>query len=116
MSTSRQTDSTLRIGLLVLAAIVLVPMVMMTLAFSMFGMGGGMMGGYGGAGVAPWWGLGIALVWLVVFVGGGYLAYRWYRDGGARTDAALDELRLAYARGDLSAEEFEQRRAKLSQK
>jgi uncharacterized membrane protein len=36
-------------------------------------------------------------------------------DGTSRsTDPALDELRLAYARGDLSDEEFERRRERLA--
>jgi putative membrane protein len=31
------------------------------------------------------------------------------------TDPALEELRMAYARGDLSEEEFEERRERLRQ-
>lgn len=114
MSTPRQSDNTLRIVLIVLAAIVFAPMLMMLLAFPMFGMWGGMMGGFGGAEISPGWGVGMALVWLFVLLVGGYLVYRWLSsEAAAPTDPALDELRLAYARGDLSAEEFEERRANL---
>nr|WP_305080130.1 SHOCT domain-containing protein [Natronomonas sp. LN261] len=44
--------------------------------------------------------------------------YRWLVGGGragAVTDPALEELRMAYARGDLSEEEFEERRERLRQ-
>lgn len=59
------------------------------------------------------------LVWLVGLLGIGYLLYRSLA-GGMQTksasDPALEELRLAYARGDLSEEEFEQRRRTSSEK
>jgi putative membrane protein len=77
-------------------------------------MWGGMMGGFGGSGVSPMWGFGLSLVWLLVLVGAGYLVYRWtVGRGSGPTDPALEELRFAYARGDLDDEEFEARRAKL---
>lgn len=48
------------------------------------------------------------LVLLVIFLGGGYHLYRVVsRPGGNQQDTALEELRLAYARGELSGEEFE---------
>lgn len=124
MSTTTPTDWTLRIVLVIIAVVVLAPILTMTFAFPMMGMWGGgmsggyggMMGGYGGTGVSPLWGLASMLVWLVVLVGGGYLAYRWLSgDGGAATDPALEELRLAYARGDLSEEEYVNRRATLEE-
>ena len=120
MSSRHTTDRTLRIVLVVVAALVLAPMLMMTLAFPMMGMWGGgmgyggMMGGsgmYGGSGL---WGWGMMLVWLVVLVGGGYLVYRLLSgSGGVAADPALEELRLAYARGDISEEEYDERRTKL---
>lgn len=70
-----------------------------------------------GGGLSPLWGIGMMLVWLVVLVGIGYLLYRGLVGcvGPSMTaDRALEELRMAYARGDLSEEEFEERRAKLS--
>lgn len=112
MSTERSDDDLLRIVLLVLAAIVLIPVVMMVFAVPMMGWWGGGMGGRFSV-----WGLGIILVPLVVLAGLGYILYRGLDGGGGgstrSTDRALEELRLAYARGDLSDEEFEERRAKL---
>ena len=114
MSTERSDDDVLRIVLIVLAAIVLFPVVMMVFAVPMMGLWGSGMGGR----FSPVWGLGMMLVPLVVLVGLGYILYRGLAGGGGgstrATDRALEELRLAYARGDLTDEEFEERRAKLS--
>lgn len=91
----------------------------------MMGGYGGMMGGYGGfggpmggfGGTGGWSLLGfLPLVGLLLLIGGGiYLATRAAnRDGKApASDGALAELRLAYARGDLSDDEFERRREVL---
>lgn len=115
MRTERDSDDLLRIVLIVLAVLVLAPVLMMVLAVPMFGMWGGMMGGFGGSSVSPMWGIGMALFWLVVLLGGGYLVYRWLAGSGAvPTDPAMEELRLAYARGELTEEEFEDRSAKLT--
>ncbi|WP_458189096.1 SHOCT domain-containing protein [Haladaptatus sp. NG-WS-4] len=109
MTTASQNDSWLRIVLVVLAVILLVPTLLMLFAFPM--MGGWMMGpGYGGQ--VPVWGWGMMLVPLLVVLGLGYLLYRALAGGGSG-DAALEELRLAYARGDISEEEFETRRERL---
>ncbi|MFB6164726.1 MAG: SHOCT domain-containing protein [Haloarculaceae archaeon] len=117
MATERTTDGIGRIVLVVLAIVVLAPMLMMVFAFPMMGAWGGMMGGYGGYGgynYSPWWGIAMLVVWLVVLGGGGYLLYRWLgQSGGVGTDPAMRELRTAYARGDLTDEEFEERRARL---
>ena len=51
-----------------------------------------------------------------MLLGISYLQYRGLVGGigsDALSDPALEELRVAYARGDLSEEEFEERRAKL---
>jgi len=101
--------------LLLIAAVVLLPVLTM-------GMGaGGMMGGpmMGGGtwdgGTAPgWWllaGLLGRVLTLLVVVGVGYLVYRALT--GSSDDDALAELRLAYARGDLSDDEYERRRETL---
>lgn len=116
MSTESTADRTLRVVLLVLAVLVLLPMLLMVVAMPMMGMMGWWWDG-GTARFSPLWGIGMMLVWLVVFVGIGYLLYRGLVAGGSSatgsTDPALEELRLAYARGDLSEEEFETRREKL---
>ena len=116
MSTERTSDGLLRIVLIVLAVIVLFPMLMMVFAAPMMGMMGWWWGDGMAGGLSPLWGLGMMLVWLVVLLGIGYLLYRGLVGGvrtGAVSNPALEELRLAYARGDLSEGEFEERRAKL---
>ena len=76
-------------------------------------MRGWMMGpGYGGQ-VTPIWRWIMMLVPLLILLGGGYLLYRAFTRDNLRTDPALEELRLAYARGELSEEEFETRRSRL---
>ena len=118
MTSSNQLDTT-TILLLILGAIILLPMLTMGMGFGgMMGyggmMGGGMMGGYGGYGVSPLWGLGMMLVWVVVLAGGAYLVYRLVTTTrGVGTDQALEELRVEYARGNISEEEFETRRENL---
>ena len=112
MSTQRN-GSLLWVALAVLAAIVLLPALMMAFMMPMMGM----MGGWGvgpGTGSAPIWGLGTMLLALVAVFGVGYFLYRGL--AGSRTlrrDRAMEELRTAYARGDLSDEEFERRRERL---
>lgn len=61
------------------------------------------------------WMLLVPAILLAVFGAVGYVLYtRFDGDrGGASTDDALAALRSAYARGDLSDEEFETRRARL---
>lgn len=112
-STTGSGDRTLvRLVLAVIAVLVLAPVFAMGLGMPM--MAG--MGWHDGtmAGTAPWWGLGMGLVWLVVLIAVGYVVYRAVDgDTTARADPALRELRLAHARGDLTDEEFESRRAKL---
>ena len=67
---------------------------------------GSMLGGGGGA----WLWLLMWLIVLLVVIGGGYLLYRAVRRPGDRdTDTALEELRLTYARGELTDDEFEKR-------
>lgn len=124
MSNTPRADSTLRIVLIAIAVIVLFPLLMMVFAFPMMGMMGWwggygpMMGGYGNGGVSisPLWGIGMMLLFLAVLLGIGYFLYRALA-GNSRAlisrDPALEELRLAYARGELSEEEFETRRRKL---
>ncbi|OLZ42481.1 hypothetical protein A6E15_16595 [Natrinema saccharevitans] len=110
-----------RLATIVLVAIAV--LVVLPTAFMGFGMmrAGPMMGGTWGhgmwnGGTAPGWLPLVAVLMQLLFVaavvGGGYLLYRAIA-GGDDTDRALEELRLAYARGDLSDEEYEQRRDAL---
>ncbi|WP_435119988.1 SHOCT domain-containing protein [Halolamina sp. C58] len=78
------------------------------------GYGGGMMGGgWGGMGGLGGFGM---LLWLLLLIGLVLaLVYGVGRGNGSeREDTALAELRERYARGELSDEEFESRRATLS--
>ena len=76
--------------------------------------GGGMMGsgGYGGFGIP-----GFGLVFLTLLALGIVLLVGYARDrsesDAPSADRALDTLRERYARGELSTEEFEARRAEL---
>lgn len=61
-------------------------------------------------------GVGMMLVWLVVLVGIGSFLYRDLAgrvDTSRSGDPALEALRMAYARGELSEEEYEERRERL---
>ncbi|WP_341538990.1 SHOCT domain-containing protein [Natrarchaeobius chitinivorans] len=90
---------------------------MMAVAWPMMGLwGGGHMWtdgtGNGFGAVASWLAIWIPLV-VVVFAGT-YLLYRITGSDERRDrDEALEELRLAYARGDLTDEEFTNRRERL---
>jgi len=57
-------------------------------------------------------GLAVQLLFLVAAVAAVYLLYRAIT-GTGDADRALEELRLAYARGDLTDEEYEQRKDAL---
>ncbi|USZ72636.1 SHOCT domain-containing protein [Natronosalvus halobius] len=101
--------------LILLAILVLVPFVAMAIFWPAMGMWGG-----GHMGSGPWDGTGMPWSWLAMWalllaivVASGYLLYRALTSRGGETDPALEELRLAYARGNLSEEEFETRRTRL---
>lgn len=100
------TDTDLvRLAVVVLVLLFLAPMLLMIVAMPMMGHM------WGGTATPVGW-LFSALVGLLVVAGVAYLLYRLV--GTDRQDPALEELRLAYARGELSDEEFETRRERLS--
>lgn len=110
-------NDTLRVLLGVVAVIVLVPVLMMLFMMPMMGLWGwGHMadGGMWGAGGGTWlWPI-VWLVGLAVIAGLGYLFYRSVgRSADDVSDPAIEELRTAYARGDLTDDEFEERRERL---
>ncbi|MFB6114092.1 MAG: SHOCT domain-containing protein [Halodesulfurarchaeum sp.] len=117
MSSSTKIDVTTGI-LLIIGAIIVLPVLVMVFG-GMMGYAGmmgysGMMGGYGTTGGwFPIFGGLVPLLFLVVLVGGGYLLLRGGTETDSAEDPAMEELRLAYARGDLSDEEFENRRETL---
>jgi putative membrane protein len=49
----------------------------------------------------------------LIFLGGGYLVFRRMSETQASRNPAMEELRTAYARGDLTDDEFEARRERL---
>lgn len=115
MSSQSTDDGALRLVLIVIALIILAPLLIMVLAVPMMGIWGtGMMGSYGDIGVSPLWSIGMTVVWLVVFIGGGVLVYRLLaRSKEPAREPAIQELRLAYARGEITDEEFEERYRRL---
>lgn len=103
-------NGVIRIVIIGLTVIVLAPIVMMGFGTPLVGMwGGGMMNGYGGATV---WNFGIILLWLLIGIGGGYLIYREVTPTDTE-DPAIEDLRMAYARGDIAEAEFEERLERL---
>ena len=102
---------------IIIAIVLLLPILMMVFMMPMMGMMGWWWGGGGpgtGVAVSLVWGIGMMLVGLLVLLGIGYAIYRAVtRSSLGGSDSAIEELRLAYARGELSQEEFEQRRDDL---
>jgi putative membrane protein len=104
---------------LIIGAFILVPIVLM--GFGMMGYGGmmgGMWGGHmWGDGTVPGWmfvvGIVMQLLFIAALIGGGYLIYKAVAGGESGSDRAIEELRLAYARGELTDDEYEQRREAL---
>ncbi|NHX37975.1 MULTISPECIES: SHOCT domain-containing protein [Halolamina] len=116
-----KTDDTrlITIVLIIIGAFVLFPMFFM--GFGMMGVGpmmGGTWGGHmWGDGTIPTWmfiaGIIMQLLFLAALVGGAYLLYQAITGSESDSDQALEELRLAYARGELTDDEYEQRREAL---
>ena len=108
------SDPLFRLVLIVVGFVLLAPLVLMLFFVpAMMGtMGGhGMWAGDGMANAWFWWALwGLG---LLVLVGIGYLLYRGLLGDTSRRDPAIEELRRAYARGDLTEDEFEERKRRL---
>ena len=109
MSTS---NDLVRIVLVVVLAVLAFPLVVMVVATPFAG------GMHGGGGPGMWGTGGTGLGWLVATVPAvlllfvlGYAGYRLL--GGSGEDPAIAELRRAYARGELTDEEYESRRERL---
>lgn len=117
---TENTDNTrlVTIVLAIVGAIVIFPILFMSLGM-MGGMWGGGMWGSGmwAEGTVPGWvfvvGIVMRILFLAALIGGGYLVYRAVTGSESDSDQALEELRLAYARGELTDDEYEQRREAL---
>ncbi|MFA1612594.1 SHOCT domain-containing protein [Halobellus rubicundus] len=119
MPTNSDDTRLVTLLLVIIGAVFIFPLFFM--GFGMMGFGpmmGGMWGGHmWGDGTMPGWmfivGIVMQLLFLAALVGGGYLIYRAVTGAASDSDQALEELRLAYARGELTDEEYEQRREAL---
>jgi putative membrane protein len=116
MSTQTSDDRLVTLAVVLLGALLVLPLLFVGLGrggYGMMGTWGGHMWA-GGTGMTGWafllWTL-VRFLVLAALVAGGYLLYRSVT--GDDRDAAMAELRRAYARGDLSDEEFERRRETL---
>jgi len=120
----RNTGLALVAGALALLALFAAPL--LAFALGVDGMGGGTWGMpmdgwtwggpmHDGTGSVPVWfalvGVGSQIAVFVLLGVGAYLLYRAI--AGDRTDPALDELRAAYARGDIDDDEYERRKDRL---
>jgi putative membrane protein len=113
---SQERSPFLRVALVVLAIVFGIPLLMMLFAvpfMGMWAMGGGHMWD-GAAGGPEFFVILLMLVpLLLLLLGVAYVARALFGDEGGATDPAMAELRRAYARGDLTDEEFERRREQL---
>jgi putative membrane protein len=111
------TPTGTKIGGLVVAAFALFTLVVLvgpTTGMRGFGhMGSGTWGTGGMSGPFMLVGFAMQLLFVVALVGGAVFVYRTVTSDTGDENTALEELRVAYARGDLTDEEFEQRRERL---
>lgn len=126
MATQENLSGTLGRGLLlVLAVVIFVPLLLMLVTMPMMGMmGAGTMTGTGmteagtmtGTGMGGGWGFGIMFVFITAILAIAYLGYRLVKKSALLTeDPALQELRVEFAHGELTEEEFEDRYEKLTE-
>ncbi|SEP20748.1 putative membrane protein [Halogranum amylolyticum] len=112
MATTTTTNRLIVAALIALALLVFLPGLFM--GGGMMGFGGPMMGWMYGTN-APGWMLFVGLLGqllvVALVVGLGYLGYKALT--GAQTDTAMEELRTAFARGEIDDEEFERRKERL---
>jgi putative membrane protein len=109
------TDSDLlQLVVIIGAVLLLLPVVLMLVMLpTMGGMHAGAWDG-GMMGTGGWW-LVSSLLPLVVIAGLAYAGYRVLAGDGDESDPAVEELRQAYARGELSDEEYETRMQRLKE-
>lgn len=98
-----------QIGQVVIIALVIIVLTPLLLMMTMMPMMMGGMAGNGTMTMSPMWSLIMMLGGFFVLLAIGYILYRALRGAVKDTDPAIEELRMAYARGDITKEEFEQR-------
>ncbi len=110
---SRTTKLVLIIGGIIVVILIIVPLILSTIwGWSGYGygmMGPGMMGGFGGMGV-------MSLLWIVVLGLIIWAVVSATRGVGAQTmgaDSALEILKKRYARGEITKQEYEDRKRDL---
>ncbi|AGB17312.1 putative membrane protein [Halovivax ruber XH-70] len=104
------SDDLLKVGLVLLAVFVLFPLFFGAVFLPSLAGFGHVGMGIGGVGLLFW--LAASLLPLLVLLGVGYLLYTVVT--GDDEDRAIEELRAAYARGELTDEEFENRYDRLT--
>ena len=113
MSTSRPRDANVGLALLI-AILIFVPLLLVLFVFELLDL------------VLIWivtrttrslpivWAFALMFLLLVVVLGMGYMFSRSVESvATSRPDPAIEELRIAYARGDITREEFRERRTDL---
>jgi putative membrane protein len=102
-------DSGIRTIATVVAVLFAIPVLMMSVMVLLGLSGVGGMPGHAGG-----WRILLPVIPLIIFGSAVYVLYTGIGGRGEQeTDRGLDELRAAYARGDLSETEFENRRERL---
>jgi putative membrane protein len=112
MSQTSNSDSLIRLVIVIAAVLILGPLVLMLLAAPL--MGGMMMLGMPGAGGFFIFGILAMFLLPLLLIVAGVVVYRRWNDR-EREDEALRELRTAFARGEIDREEFEERRDALTE-
>jgi len=108
---SKGTKTALIIGGIILAILVVGSLLWSSFygwqgGYGMMGPGWGVMGGFMGIGMVIFWGL---IIWgIIVLVRGGAPGC-----GSGQSDSALEVLKRRYARGEISKEEFEEKKRDL---
>ena len=107
-------ESTLRTAMLVVLLLFAIPMLMMIVMMPVMAVvGWEVHTDWHGSGSTWAWAAMMVVPVLLVF-GLGYLFYRTVSaDNQQKTESVLEELRIAYARGELTDEEFETRHNRL---
>ncbi len=110
----RMSDSSdlVRHLVLIVALVILMALLVLVLGWPAMGVWSGhhMWGSAGTSWLLVW------LVGILLLIGGLYIVVRLHRQSvGGDEDQAMEALRLAYAQGEFSYEEFEERRERLEQ-